>query len=490
MKNHFTKERIFNLFYFLLPLFLWDLQFGFTRQSLHQIRTEEISESIRNVFWLQEGTIYDGISSNVGYYGILLAVYKIFGFGIHTAKYVRLILHLISLFCLWLFLKRSLGIARAWLPLLVMGLSPTWLYFNSLQTSFGMDLQFAPVCLLLYSVNNYRGLKSYILTGLLGFSTMAACMTYPTFLLYLPSLGLLVLVSAVRETKGKQGVFLHGMTGFVGFLVPLIATLLFVRDPALLIYDPNTNSGIFRGGGRIIVDFFAWGMNVLTIIEDLFYHGTSYYFEIQAAEFSGLPLQILTVTLTFYGVALLFRNRGLRLYLFCAYLLIIINLVVPNLTDTGFPGLRRATGLVAGIYGLFSILLFRWKWEFLNRSGRVVLIFIAGLFLFHHARAYQENYRALGQASKFREDEWFVIRSDPEENLQFWLKYQADGGVFQCSGPNEKPRPCFYSRIYGALAGYRRWNGIEEIPVRAMDWKTGRIIQLNTSLWESYYFPH
>jgi len=75
-------------------------QIIFTLNSTDQIRYEELAESVRNVFWLQNHTLYDGVSSNIGWYGSLLIVYKLFGFSLNTAKFVRLFLAIIALICI------------------------------------------------------------------------------------------------------------------------------------------------------------------------------------------------------------------------------------------------------------------------------------------------------------------------------------------------------------------------------------------------------
>ena len=87
-----NKDNRTLLLYWSLPLVLFALQLVYTTNSTNQIRYEELAESVRNVWWLQNGTIYDGVSSNVGWYGTLLLVYKFFGFSIFTAKYFRLVL--------------------------------------------------------------------------------------------------------------------------------------------------------------------------------------------------------------------------------------------------------------------------------------------------------------------------------------------------------------------------------------------------------------
>src|SRR5712691_6154053 len=114
--------------YWTLPLLLFLLQVAFTLHSLPQLRYEELAESVRNVYWLEHRTTYDGISSNVGWYGTLLVAYRLFGFCLYGAKFVRLFLSFFSLLALAAVLAKYLPAQRAWLPLLVAGLSPTLLY--------------------------------------------------------------------------------------------------------------------------------------------------------------------------------------------------------------------------------------------------------------------------------------------------------------------------------------------------------------------------
>src|SRR5262249_4606723 len=117
--------------------------------STHQIRYEELAESVRSVFWLDDRLVYDGVYSNVGWYGTLLVAYKIFGFGLFTAKKVRLILHFAGLIAASLVLRRLLTARQAIVPLLVLGLSPVLIYFDTLQTSYGVDVWYAAICLAL-----------------------------------------------------------------------------------------------------------------------------------------------------------------------------------------------------------------------------------------------------------------------------------------------------------------------------------------------------
>src|SRR5438105_4332756 len=115
------------LAYWSLPLLLAGIQYWVSATSMHQIRYEELAESVRNVFWLSHRLVYDGVSSNVGWYGTLLIVYKLFGFSLYSAKFVRLGLHFIGLLCAADILRRCMDVRMGIVPLVVIGLSPTLL---------------------------------------------------------------------------------------------------------------------------------------------------------------------------------------------------------------------------------------------------------------------------------------------------------------------------------------------------------------------------
>jgi hypothetical protein len=78
-----------------------------------------------------------------------LVVYKVAGFSAYTAKFIRLALHALFLACSAFLLRRWLGLPRAFLPLLAVGLLPTQLYFNNLETPNGTDIQLSAVVVLL-----------------------------------------------------------------------------------------------------------------------------------------------------------------------------------------------------------------------------------------------------------------------------------------------------------------------------------------------------
>jgi len=96
--------------YWLMPLVLTGVLAKLSVASTHQIRYEELAESVRSVFWLDHRMVYDGVYTNVGWYATLLVIYKLFGFSLFTAKAVRVGLHLIALFAVADILRRFMPI--------------------------------------------------------------------------------------------------------------------------------------------------------------------------------------------------------------------------------------------------------------------------------------------------------------------------------------------------------------------------------------------
>ncbi len=143
------KQSFYYRLYWGVVLFLFFVQLLYALNSQSQIRYEELAESVRNPYWIQNRLVYDGISSNIGWYATLTILYNIFGFSLFIAKFYRLVFHLVSLVCLALVIKKLIPVKKSWLSLLAIGLSPTFLYFNTLQTSYGLDLQYLPICLYL-----------------------------------------------------------------------------------------------------------------------------------------------------------------------------------------------------------------------------------------------------------------------------------------------------------------------------------------------------
>src|SRR5215469_8913884 len=245
------KHSKLNWAYWSLPLLLTCVQYWVTATSMHEIRYEELAESVRNVFWLSHRTVYDGVSSNVGWYGLLLFGYQLFGFSLFSAKFVKLGLYLIGITCAADILRRCMGVRTAIVPLIAIGLSPTLLYMGSLQAPMGVDLPYAAICLwLVLSVRpDVHSPLELGKTFVCGVIAMIAAMSYPTFLLYWPSL-LLVWVWQMRRKECAQPsawwMTWQVLSGIAGFAVPLVVAFAYVVTPRLLLWDPVTHTGLFR----------------------------------------------------------------------------------------------------------------------------------------------------------------------------------------------------------------------------------------------------
>jgi len=316
------KDGFFEWFYWLLPVVLFIFQAIFTSNSLNQIRYEELAESVRNPFWLEYRFIYDAISSNVGWYAILLFTYKLLGFGLFGARYVRLVLGLISLICLAAILKKYLKRA-AFVPLIAIGLSPTILYFNTLSAQFGIDLQYLPICLFLITKTGSNRVSNLLASFGLGLVSMIAWMSYPAFIYFLP---VLVIFFICKNIKNKK----HLFVGFFGFLLPLVLSFFYIKNSRLLLGDSLGHFGLFRGGGTFSFEANLFLQNLKVTLENLFLRPGGYNFELYRAEFSGI-YPILTLLASFLSIFVLWRvKKELRFPILSILSVLIFNVLVPK----------------------------------------------------------------------------------------------------------------------------------------------------------------
>ncbi len=448
--------------FWIIPILLFIAQLIFTLNSTSQIRYEELAESVRNPFWLENRLIYDGTSSNIGWYGSLLIVYKIFGFGLFHAKYFRLFLHLISMVCLALVLRRFLSPKQAIVPLLVIGLSPSLLFLNTLETSYGTDLQYFPICLFLI-------LSSKIWLRLLGcFIAMIAWMSYPTFLFYLPVLAFLNLrhLRSLRYLSFSLGCF----------FAPLILGFLYLKSREILFFDPNLSSGIFRGAGTFAFNVDALSANLGGLFKDLFNAGQSYHFEINSGEFS-LIFPIIAVILVFI-IVLKKRNKWIILSLVSMVFVLFLSSL--TLDPSGQPGMRRYTPVLVAFYALFVI---AWQSGVFKKWGMVIL----SLLLLHHLIVYPINLIHLKDPSPNAYPIWFTPSPSGAGFNSFDSlvdTVQKEDLKLVCSGY------CRVVEAYAAVAGTCTWNHLNCHQILGLDPRTNQLIPLSTQLWDDYYFEH
>ena len=470
------------------------VQTYWTLTSAHQIRMEELAESVRNVYWLEYGRIYDGISSNVGWYATQMLTYRLFGFEIYAAKGLRLALHAASLICAALLLRRWVGSAAAVPVLFALGLSPTLLHFNTMQTSYGTDLQFAPICLYLLLSVRFLPRPADLARAGVGWALCCwACMSYPAFLFYMPAL----VVMHLWRWRGAAGRLVRGYrawhlaAGVVGLLLPLALTLALVEQPGTLIHDPLTGAGLFRGGGKLTADTGLIMGALGATLRDLLWQGDSYYFGLPRPDFSG-PLGWASFLLCLGAGALaLRRGSSTRRGVILVLSVLLLSLLLPAFTSKGYPGLRRCTGVLAALYILYAL---AWRLALAASSKvawrRLVPLALLLLLPLHHLASAPANLEHLAAPDPMREEMWFTLAGEPAASLDKLLDATRSGRMpLKCLDNQGRPLNCRYGEIFAALDGYRLWNGLPRPPVRAYDWRTGEDISLHLDLWATGHFP-
>lgn len=459
-------------YYILLIVILFVLQAVFTFNSMNQIRYEELAESVRNPFWFHNRLMYDGLSGSISWYGLQALIYNIFGFHLYTAKFIRLALYLVSLLCLASILKKHLGKKIAWLPLLTIGLSPTILYFNTLQTTYGIDLQLLPIILWLFQ-------KNVLVMSGAWFLAMIAWLAYPTFIFYLPLLAILYL----RHFFNSWKKLLLSMTLFI---LPLILTFIYIENTKSLINDPVSGSGLFRGGVRSGIDLAIFFPSLQITLSDLFIKANSYYFEAYKVEFSDYYPLISVILVIYLSIYLYFKKTKFRFALNLTYLLFILGLIVPHITggDFNFAGIRRATPILASFYALFCLGL---------KIGKLKkwLFLIMLILPVHHILVYPANLAHIKDLSPYREKLWFEIEKNPQDSLKKFVdQVQKSDLTLACKDQTGQTVSCRYSEIYAGVAGSCLWNRLECHNILGLNQNSKKIIPLSVDLWNSYQLGH
>lgn len=433
------------------------LQGFFTVRGLSQIRYEELAESVRNPFWLTRRAIYDGISSNVGWYGLHVVLYKIFGFHLFASKWMRLGIHALSLGASAFVFRKFFRGPYRYLALAIVGVSPTLLYFNTSQASYGFDLQLLPIALALLFVRD-----SWWARFSFGFLLMFGALCWPGFIFAIP---FLLLLHHFQKRPWSAVA--------VGFAVPFLFFFLYLKSPLLWINDPRVHSGVFRGSGSgLLFDLDHVVGNLALLWTDLVHTGSTYYYEIAVPEW-GTPVSLICGSLiAAFGIVSLFFPGPWRPWVLLGLGLTVTTLLFASLGQ-GNPGLRRATGAVAGfsIVALGVLLALqalssRWRW-----CGICVMV----LFCLSQLSKVPANARALERPSVFREG-WF-------SDLALYPTLAKNGIVLDCSQVREASR-CRYAEIYAVLS----W--MKVAPIYGVVPPSGEIVELRPELWESYRLGH
>ncbi|MBI2017793.1 hypothetical protein HYS92_01960 [Candidatus Daviesbacteria bacterium] len=484
-----------NKLYWLIPIALFLLQTVFTFHSLGQIRYEELNESILTTLFFDERMVRNGVHTSIGWYSLLLITFKLFGFSLQTVKVVRLVFYLVSLVCLAILLKKLFPTWKAILILLIVGLSPSLLFFNTLALSHGFDLLILPIVLLLLYLLDFRKQKTALMISFAIFAlSIFASMVYPSFMLYLPSLVIFYLwklkayyqmssrapkgrgdldydsikiatsVASLLPRNDKKGfmgkVWLHLAVSAVAFLLPLILGFLYVQNRSILIVDREWgNAGIFRSFGlnslNISAENFATGW--IELLRDLFVDSTSsYHFEPNKVEFSDVYPLFGLILLTFTLWQFWPQIKDKWLFVGLPVLEIIISLAVISIS-TG--GVRRATPLLVSIYFLMAVVVY-----FIGRvKGKKFWVQLVGYFavfliLGHHLIAYPINLSHIKDPSRFKIEAWSEDGETPQQMIDRLADVAKKQDLyFDCRqlGPGSQ---CWYDLIYAAVESSCRFN--------------------------------
>ena len=480
---------------FLLTLLAFIPKDLMTYTARNRFLYEEVAESIRNPFWLTQHTLYDGISSNVGWYGLLAGVYSVFGFSLVYGKILRLALHLVSLFCLVKVLRRFLSWPHTLLPLFTISLSPTLLYLTTQQTAHGIDLQWSIICLWIALAIDFRRPKKAILFHfILGGITLFASMCYPALLFYWPAIFIYLMWTHWKTLKTspdyKYQILSLVLAAAAAISVPIGASL-YLKDPSFLFFDPHTNSGLFRGGGHNLqFDWQTLSAGLKQVLSDFFVKGDSYYFDLNSPEFSnflgvfGFLFVIASSFLVFW------KLPKFRMPVAIASVLFLLALVIPNFSAS-YPGLRRCTGSLVAFYGLFSL-----SWVAVTRVQteywkKLPAYFAFGILLVHHLSVLPSIYAQLKSDAAQSREPWLAIAATPNESLNLWKLAIKEGKSISCDSRKESfGIQCRLGDLYGAIAADQLWNEHRTPTVPAIDPITGKKIFLETRYWEDYYFEH
>ena len=461
-------------------------QAWYASEMLGHALYEELAESVRNPFWIAHHLVYDGVSSNVAWYALIAAGYRAFGFSFVLAKAVRVGLHVLSLGCLAHLLTRYLGVRRAIVPISVIGLSPTLLSFNSLSTTYGIDLQWTPIMLwLLLHTADARGSVRLVAHAATGFSMMIACLMWPACIFYLP----LWLVAYAAWNGGIRviGRRVELAVMLVGGVLPFVSMLAWLHNAATWVRDPATGSGVFRGGGTGLVDSARIFLsNVARTGWDVGVSGSSYYFWLPRPELSGVLGWISAGAVVAMLPSIYRADRQSRIFMVSTLVAAACAALVSSMT-AGPPGLRRATLCVAVFYGLY-ILAWRVALDQWGAGSRAWLsrlqVAALSLLLFHHILVLVPNARSLRTGPPGARDSWFEIGMPPTAALDHWDEVLNSGTALDCRLVPALPATCRYAEVYAAVAGMRWWSRQRtDISIRAFDPNTARYVNLSPEEW-------
>lgn len=437
------------------------IQYMFVRNSNWRIGYEELAESIRNPYLFANRYVYDGVSSNVGWYAFLSGTYRIFGFQVFLAKYVRFAFTVLSLFCLALSVRKWLKPWPGLAVLLTVGLSPTLLYFNTLAIHFGIDLMVMPVVFCIGTIFLRREGRFTALLTLPYFLVLTVLITvYPVFVFYLPAAVIFPVTGFMAGSRRHVSPVISIGGLILGVSVPWVLLSQWLRNAQLLWYDPATGGGVMRGGGSIIFDIgtAVSVMNGITV--DLLFRGKSYYLDVPFGEFSFV-MPAVAIALSAIVCARVWPAvpGTLRRFIILLGIGTMISIIASLFTidRSTMPGVRRVTPLVVFLYALYFV---AWKYQevFRQRLGNIRLLPLILLMVpLHHLAVLPANFRAVSERYPFSYDFFIGRTRDPEAVFRniFSIVEQTDA-VLPCRRVHR--RACDPDIVYSAIAANCLWN--------------------------------
>lgn len=433
------------LYYWFLPVILTIFQAIYILASTHQLYFEEV-DAITSSFYFSHHLIWRPGQTNVGWQELLTLTNLIFGFDIFNAKFLRLFLYLISIFCLADLLKRLLGEKKAIIPLLTIGLSPTLLFFNTLIVPYGVDLQFFPICLYLILGSKNKVLNLIKIT-VGSFITMLAWMSYPTFIFYLPILGFFYL-KRLKPTV----LFLSA----IAFLLPVIFVYFYIQNKELL-FDYGNQQGLFmaNAGGSIEPSVYAFYASLRGLINNLFFKVNGYHYEVNQGEFSLIFPIITLLLILILPIKYMGKFKEIRLISLIILIMAFLNLISNSLSLQGVEAFRRVTPVVASFYGFFIISLFL-IYEKGVRMFKAAwfLNVVLALFLLHHLIVYPINLNSIKEDSPYRQRIWFQQENHPQESVNKLMEVLVEKDLYlNCNEEyNNNDTYCPYTHVLAILS--------------------------------------
>ena len=343
------------------PLITTVIQTIYTSHSLNQIRMEEFAESIRNVYWFNRGALYNYLSHHIGWYATVNLANQLIGFNLFTAKFLKIFISYVSSLSVgWLSLRFFKNWKYALIVYLSYVLSPTLLYFNSLQALFGTDLLYIPILLVL-ALNSWGGKKLWQYTNalLFGLLLMLSYFTYAVFYFSIPFI-LFVFVYIGYLTERKKSNQVKHLLKQIGLHIAAViggASLIIVYLWRILIDFKMLDFYIYlmKQGGQTyphipnLPDFIT---NLKHLLHDLFITGSSYHYELQYPDYS-LIIPAISI-LTAIVILIIYRKKLKKELplLSVAGVMVLYNIFIIQyrngpITDSG---IRRSTIILLFLY--------------------------------------------------------------------------------------------------------------------------------------------